>query len=221
MNKGGRTYETNLACCALHIYRSRKEPRWVAGGVFSALSCPHPCDIWGTRCTMFAMSGRLFQGGNYVLRNKQPYGLPCRIVHPFIKGGLDRRTIPKCNQPEIPAQWICSAASPFRLRYLCRWWLERYQFWPPWLSAHDWGYRSQEGQHGYHQRPIPSGPWLYHDRSLYGEILPRKESALHFVVGRYWHRCRIHRQWYYPVPCHYERYVCQRHFQEDQIRQAG
>ena len=27
MNKGGRTYETNLACCALHIYRSRKEPR--------------------------------------------------------------------------------------------------------------------------------------------------------------------------------------------------
>ena len=36
---------------------------------------------------MFAMSGRLFQGGNYVLRNKQPYGLPCRIVHPFIKGG--------------------------------------------------------------------------------------------------------------------------------------
>jgi len=37
--------------------------------------------------TMFAMSGRLFQGGTYVLRNKQPNGLPCRIVHPFIKGG--------------------------------------------------------------------------------------------------------------------------------------
>lgn len=36
---------------------------------------------------MFAMSGRLFRGGNYVLRNKQPYELPCRIVHPFIKGG--------------------------------------------------------------------------------------------------------------------------------------
>lgn len=27
INKGGRAYETNLACCALHICRSRKEPR--------------------------------------------------------------------------------------------------------------------------------------------------------------------------------------------------
>ena len=36
---------------------------------------------------MFAMSGRLFQGGTYVLRNKQLNGLPCRIVHPIIEGG--------------------------------------------------------------------------------------------------------------------------------------
>ena len=30
---------------------------------------------------------RLFQGGTYVLRNKQPNGLPCRIIHPIIEGG--------------------------------------------------------------------------------------------------------------------------------------
>ena len=87
MNKGGRTYETNPACSALHIYRSRKEPRRAAGGVFSALSYPHPCDTRDACCTMFAMSGCLFQGGTYVLRNKQPNGLPCRIIHPIIEGG--------------------------------------------------------------------------------------------------------------------------------------
>ena len=46
INKGGRTYETNLACCALRIYtEAEKSLAELLEESFSALSCPHPCDI--------------------------------------------------------------------------------------------------------------------------------------------------------------------------------
>ena len=38
------------------------------------------------------MSGRLFQGGNYVLEHKQPNGLSCGIIHQTIQGGWNGRT---------------------------------------------------------------------------------------------------------------------------------
>ena len=66
---------------------AEKEPRRAAGGVFSALSYPHPCDTRDACCTMFAMSGCLFQGGTYVLRNKQPNGLPMSHYTSDIEGG--------------------------------------------------------------------------------------------------------------------------------------
>jgi len=33
------------------------------------------------------MNGRLFQEDFYVLRDKQPHGLPCSTIHQTIKGG--------------------------------------------------------------------------------------------------------------------------------------
>ena len=51
---------------ALRIYKSRKEPLPSGGGIFSAVSEPHPC-TGGKACgIMGAMNGRLFRGGKDV-----------------------------------------------------------------------------------------------------------------------------------------------------------
>ena len=58
------------ACGSLRVFKSRKEPLPSVGGIFSALSCPHPCGERGLRGIMGAMNGRLFQGGKDVPGNK-------------------------------------------------------------------------------------------------------------------------------------------------------
>ena len=72
---------------ALRIYKSRKEPLPSVGRIFSALSCSHPCYSRDKCGIMWAMNGRLFQGGKDVPGNKQPHGLPRRPVHTTVKGG--------------------------------------------------------------------------------------------------------------------------------------
>ena len=39
------------------------------------------CVHTGSSCMIGMMNGRLFQGGDYVLRNKQPHGLPCGRIY--------------------------------------------------------------------------------------------------------------------------------------------
>ena len=73
--------EKRSAGGALRIYKSRKEPLPSGGGIFSALSCPHPCYSRDKCGIMWAMNGRLFQGGYYVFRNKQSNGLPRSTIY--------------------------------------------------------------------------------------------------------------------------------------------
>ena len=58
--------------------------------------------------TVMARQGRITQVNYepftevYVLRDKQPHGLPCGIIHQTIKGGRKRRAVRKRQQSEIP-----------------------------------------------------------------------------------------------------------------------
>ena len=75
------------AAGALRVFKSRKEPLPSGGGIFSAVSEPHPCTGRENCGILWAMNGRLFQGGEDVPGNKQPYGLPRRPVYTTFKGG--------------------------------------------------------------------------------------------------------------------------------------